>query len=157
MRISTRCQHATRALLELAQHQDDGPTTLKEIARRHDITASYLMSITEPLVNAGIIRTQRGARGGLVLRKHPNEIRMGDIFRIYEGHSIVDHSDEPLLGPDPSPRADLRVWATLRDKVFEVLDSVTLEDLADHRVEPESDSGEVSSFEDNALSAVNVA
>jgi Rrf2 family protein len=129
MRISTKCRHATRALLDLAVHDSEGRIPIRDIAGRQDITAQYLLSITEPLVNAGLVRSYRGSRGGLKLGRAPKDIRLGEIFRIYEGSSILDLGDDPSFAPESAGRADVRIWNELRDRMLEVLDARTLNDL----------------------------
>ena len=85
MKLSTRTRYGTRALLDLARHQGDKLVQLKDIARRQNISLHYLEHIIAPLVGAGIVRSMRGARGGLQLTRRPDEIKLGEVVQLLEG------------------------------------------------------------------------
>ena len=59
--------------------------TLKDIAQRQGISKKYLEQIVSALSRAGLVRSQRGTRGGYRLAKDPEEITSGDILRALEG------------------------------------------------------------------------
>ena len=69
MKLSTRGQYGTRALLDLALHRDEKPVPLKDIAQRQDIPLQYLEHLITPLIAGGIIWSTRGARGGVSLAR----------------------------------------------------------------------------------------
>ena len=73
VKLSTRGRYGTRALLELALHQGDGLVLLKDIARKQEISQRYLEHVIRPLVAGGILRSTRGAGGGIHLPDLPKK------------------------------------------------------------------------------------
>jgi len=107
---------------------------LKSIAERNSLSEHYLEQLVAPLRNAGLVKSIRGAYGGYVLSKEPEQITSGDVIRILEGPiSPVDFTEED----DPAKR-DL--WLRIRDAIANVLDSTTLADLIAYQGEREQDS-----------------
>jgi Rrf2 family cysteine metabolism transcriptional repressor len=136
MRISTRGRYALRAMVDLAQHGTNGPVARQDIAERQEISADYLAQLFMPLQTAGLVEGVKGPGGGYRLARDPAQIRAGDVFRAVEGPVAVVHCTLPC--PDASPactRVDRCVthllWNRVSDAVREVLDSVTLREMAD--------------------------
>ena len=134
MKLSTRSRYGARALLELSLHRGEGPVLLRDIARSQQIPLPYLERLIRPLVKAGIIKTIRGTRGGVLLIKSPDEVRLSEVVRLLEGSiapvACVDN-------PDLYPRSDLCVthdiWAEVKNAMDGVLESITLEDLVERQ------------------------
>jgi len=119
-------------MVEIAKHLDKGPTTLNAIAEKQNLSEGYLEQLVIPLKKAGLLRSIRGAQGGYVLARKADEIRVGDVVRALEGPiSPVACVSEDF--PEECGRAEncpaRIVWTDVRDKVAEVLDSYTLQDL----------------------------
>jgi Rrf2 family cysteine metabolism transcriptional repressor len=113
-------------MMALAKKSGEGPISLKSIAKEHDLSEHYLEQLIAPLRNAMLVKSVRGAYGGYMLAKEASEITAGDIIRVLEGPiSPV----EVMENEEPAKR-DL--WIKIRDAVKEVLDSTTLEDLANY-------------------------
>ena len=132
MKLSTRARYGTRALLDLARHEGEKPVQLKEIAGRQDISLHYLEHIIAPLVGAGIIKSIRGARGGLQLTRQPKDVKLGEVIQLLEGAiAPVDCIGDPAS----CERADLcvtrDVWCEMKEAIEAALDAVTLQDLVD--------------------------
>ena len=68
VKVSTRGDYAARALLSLALHGSDQPTSVKEIAERTGLPQPYLEQILLAVKGAGLVRSKRGVGGGYVLR-----------------------------------------------------------------------------------------
>ena len=134
MKLSTRGRYATRALLDLAFHQEEEPVLLKDIAQRQQISLRYLEHLITPLVAAGIIRSTRGARGGVWLAKPPQEIKLSEVIRLLEG-SIAPV--ECVNNPEICVRSELCVtrdiWGELKKAMDGVLESTTLQDLVERQ------------------------
>jgi Rrf2 family cysteine metabolism transcriptional repressor len=110
-------------MMELAHRYGEGPTSLKSIAEKHQLSEHYLEQLIAPLRNAGLVKSIRGAYGGYILSRLPEEISSGDVIRVLEGPiSPVDFTEED----DPAKR-DL--WIRIKDSIAEVLDSTTLANL----------------------------
>ncbi len=142
MKLSTRGQYGTRALLELALHYGEGPVPLKDIARRQQISLQYLEHLITPLVAAGIVLSIRGPKGGVSLAKPPEAIRLSEVIRLLEG-SIAPV--ECVNNPEICSRSKLCVtrdiWSELKEAMDGVLESTTLQDLAERhkkKEQPES-------------------
>lgn len=130
MKLSTRTRYGTRALLDLAHHRGDKPVQLKEIARRQNISLHYLEHIITPLVGAGIIRSTRGARGGLQISRKPEQIKLSEVVTLLEGTiTPVDC----VTDPECCERADSCItrdlWSEMKNAIDKTLDSITLQDL----------------------------
>ena len=134
MKISTKGRYGTRLLLDLALHQKEEPVLLKDIARRQQISLWYLEHIITPLKTAGIIRSTRGARGGVSLARPPEEIKLDEVIQLLEG-SIAPV--ECVNNPEFCARSDSCVtrdiWAELKKAINGVLMSTTLQDLVERQ------------------------
>lgn len=126
LKISTKGRYGLTIVIELAKRQGQGPTSLKKIAKAHDLSEHYLEQLISPLRNAGIVSSVRGAYGGYVLAKDAHTITAGDVLRLLEGPiSLV----EGLENEEPAKR---ELWSRIRDAVKDVLDSTTIDDLANY-------------------------
>lgn len=134
MKISTKGRYGLTIMMELANRFGEGPVSLKSIAQRHDLSEHYLEQLVAPLRNAGLVKSIRGAYGGYVLAKVPDEISAGDIIRVLEGPiSPVEFAEEG----DPAKRY---LWLRIRDSISSVLDSTSLQDLISFQDDGHSDS-----------------
>ncbi|CEG27982.1 cysteine metabolism transcriptional regulator CymR [Bacillus sp. B-jedd] len=134
MRISTKGRYGLTIMIELAKNYGEGPVSLKAIAQANDLSEHYLEQLVAPLRNAGLVKSIRGAYGGYLLGKDPGEITSGDIIRVLEGPIT------PVEGIEDEEPAKRELWIRIRDAIKEVLDSTTLEDLANHTDEGSQDS-----------------
>jgi len=134
MKLSTRGRYGTRALLELALHYREGPVPLKDIAQRQQISLLYLEHLITPLIAGGIVRSTRGARGGVSLAKLPEEIRLSEVIQLLEG-SIAPV--ECVNNPGICTRSELCVtrdiWSELKKAMNGILESTTLQDLVERQ------------------------
>jgi len=132
MKVSTRTRYGIRAILDLAEYTGEGPLQLRLIAQHQDISIKYLEQLMAILRSAGFIRSIRGAKGGYVLAKAPNEIRLDDVFKSLEGPVVtadcVESEDYCARSADCVVK---HVWAEVEQAVMNVLQSVTLQDLVD--------------------------
>lgn len=134
MKLSTKGRYGTRALLELAAHYGEGPILLRDIAQRQQISARYLEHLITPLKAGGIVRSARGAGGGVSLAKPPEEIRLSEVMQLLEGPTALV---ECVNNPEVCNRSDYCVtrdiWNELKDVMNGVLESTTLQDLVERR------------------------
>lgn len=131
MKISTKGRYGLRALIDLAIHGKSGvPVYLSDIARRQEISDKYLEQIATQLQRAGLVRTIRGRKGGYILNKPENQIKLSEIVTILEGPvSLVDCVKEPGTCGKSGSCATRDIWCELSDKIEEVLAAYTLEDI----------------------------
>ncbi len=134
MKLSTRTRYGTRALIELAMRKGEGPVFLKDIARQQQISLPYLEHLAAPLITGGIIRSTKGPRGGISLARDPEDIKLGEIVRLLEGSlAPVECVDNPKTCRRSNACAARDVWSRLKDAMDEVLESTTLQDLAERQ------------------------
>ena len=132
MRLSTRSRYGTRALLELALNRDDEPVFLKDIARKQEISLSYLEQLMAPLIAGRIIRSTKGPRGGISLVKNPEDIKLSEIIQLLEGSTApVECVNDPEVCDRSESCATRDVWSELKMAMDRVLESTTLQDLVE--------------------------
>lgn len=133
MKISTKGRYALRLMLDIALHNEEGaaePVALRDVARRQEISDKYLEQIVTPLSRAGLVRSVRGAGGGYLLTRAPEDYTVGEILRPLEG----DLAPVDCVGTGACcERADrcvtMEVWAKIERAVSSVVDHITLADL----------------------------
>ena len=142
MKLSTRAQYATRALLDLAIHQREEPVLLKDIAQRQQISLRYLEHLITPLIAAGIVLSTRGPRGGVSLAKPPEEIRLNEVVQLLEGSiAPVECVDKPGICPRSELCVTRDVWSELKKAMNGILESTTLQDLVERQKRKEGAAG----------------
>ena len=136
MRLSTKGRYATRAMLDLAINQREGPILLKDIAQRQQISLSYLEHLVTPLIAGGLIRSTRGAKGGVSLAKPPGEINLSQVIQLLEGSfAPAECADNPNLCPRSELCVTRDVWTELKNAMTGILESTTLQDLVERQKE----------------------
>lgn len=137
MKISTKGRYALRLMLDLATYNTGGPVSLKDVARRQEISDKYLEQIIAVLNKAGYVRSIRGAQGGYVLKKDPSEYTVGMILRLTEGDlapvSCVGNENEECRRK--AGCVTVRIWQQINDAVNNVVDNITLEDMLEWQAE----------------------
>ena len=78
--ISTKGRYALRVMLDLAQHEENGPVPLKDIAARQEISKKYLEIIVKDLVKGGMLKGVSGKGGGYRLSRRPDDYTVGEIL-----------------------------------------------------------------------------
>ena len=132
MRISTKGDYGVRALIELSHHYGEGPRQSAEIAAQQKIPEPYLDQLLTTLRKAGFIRSVRGPQGGHALLHRPEEIRLSDVIQALEGSlSPVSH----LHNEGHQCRAAHEVWHNVEAATKQILDGVTIGDLAARELE----------------------
>ncbi len=135
MKVSTRGDYASRALLSLALHAGQQvPTSVRDIAERTGLPQPYLEQILLALKGAGLVRSKRGVGGGYVLARPPADITLGQIVSAVDGpiqagdfgephqNGACDHEGQCVL---------LVVWAEVGNHMRRHLDSFTLADMVE--------------------------
>ena len=137
MKLSTRSRYGTRLMLDMAEHYNDGPIHLMEIAQRQGISVKYLEQIIIPLKKAQYIKSLRGPKGGHVLAKPPEEITVGEIVAVLEeSDSLVECSQNAEVCERSSHCPTRKVWQEAAAAMFAKLESVTLADLVNKTQTP---------------------
>jgi len=130
MKISTRLRYGTRLMLELAMNYGDNPMYLKEIAKSQNVSQKYLSQIIIPLKNAGLVNSFRGARGGYVLSRDPEQISMREIVQVLEGDfSFLQCIKKPSSCERVSACATRGIWYKIGRTIYNMLDCMSLAEL----------------------------
>ncbi len=130
MRISTRARYGLRLMVEVALSYEKGPILLKEISKNIDVSEKYLSQIIIPLKGRGLINTYSGAHSGYILSKPPSGIKLKEIVEILEGDlSLIDCVNNPSVCDRVSTCVTRDIWIKMGDKILEVLNEYTLDDL----------------------------
>jgi Rrf2 family iron-sulfur cluster assembly transcriptional regulator len=130
MKLSTRSRYGTRLMLDMAQHYDDGPIHLANVARRQGISVKYLEQIIIPLKKAHYVKSVRGPKGGHILAKPPTEITVGEIVALLEeGAYLTQCSADSQACERSSTCLTRRLWKEAAEAMFDKLHSITLADV----------------------------
>lgn len=133
MKVSTRGDYASRALLSLALHAgSQNPTSVRDIAERTGLPQPYLEQILLALKGAGLVRSKRGVGGGYVLARPPAAITLGEIVSAVDGPIVAGDFGRPHENGACEHEGQcvlLAVWADVGEHMREHLDSFTLEDM----------------------------
>jgi Rrf2 family protein len=145
MKLSTKGKYGLRAVIDLAINGDTEAVALSGIAERQEISISYLEQLIAKLKKAGIVNSIRGAQGGYLLAKRPDEISVGDILRALEGDlNPVDCAE--IVGSSSScSGADLcvtkYVWMRISDSINNTVDNMMLSELIEESKKVRSEHG----------------
>jgi Rrf2 family protein len=133
VKVSTRGDYASRALLSLALHAgSQNPTSVRDIAERTGLPQPYLEQILLALKGAGLVRSKRGVGGGYVLARPPSGITLGQIVSAVDGPIVAGDFGQPHENGACEHEGQcvlLTVWADVGEHMREHLDSFTLEDM----------------------------
>ena len=134
MKLSTRSRYGLRAMTELAGNYGKGPLMLEEISSRQGISRRYLEHIFSDLRSAGLVKGQRGPRGGYVLTRAPDEILVSEIVGAVEGVLlIVDCLQDRQVCRRTGKCVTRPLWQEVNEAIINVLKSRSLADLVDRQ------------------------
>lgn len=128
--LSAKADYAVRAAVQLAG-SPDRPVKGDAIAQAQDIPFPFLGAILRDLREAGIVRSQRGADGGYWLAKPATAVTVADVIRAVDGPLAWVRGVRPEdLDYNAATRTLQDVWIAVRANLREVLEAVTLADVA---------------------------
>jgi Rrf2 family protein len=133
MKLSKKSEYGLRAMLDLAAHADEGAMRLKDLADRNNIPLKFLEQIFLTLRNAGVVRSQVGARGGYMLNRPAEEITLGEVIRTLDGTiapvgCVSKIAYEPCTCPDERACPLRAAMNQVRDAIVAVVDYTSLAD-----------------------------
>lgn len=138
MRISAKADYAVRAALQLAAGTEAEPLKAEAIAAAQDIPHKFLEGILNDMRRGGLVVSRRGGNGGYRLAKAAEDISIADVIRVVEGPLVSVRGVRPpeLFYAGPS-EALLPLWVALRSNVRQILEGVSLADVASDRLPAE--------------------
>ena len=83
--LNKKTQYAIKALMHLAEHKDDGPVLIADIAKKKKIPLKFLDNILQELRKSGFLESKKGKGGGYYLKVSPSKIPIADIIRKIDG------------------------------------------------------------------------
>ena len=132
MKLSTRGRYGIHAMYDLALNVDCGPQSIKSIAEREGIPEAYLEHLIALLKREKLVVSTRGAQGGYMLARAPEQITVGDVLRALEGGlNLVDCLEEEDACGKSCTCPSRIVWLKLRDGLNRIVDGITLRDMID--------------------------
>jgi Rrf2 family transcriptional regulator, cysteine metabolism repressor len=128
LKVSTRGRYGLRLLVDLAEHGSDQPVALSQVAGRQDLSEKYLQQVALLLTRGGYLVSVKGAGGGYLLSKTPEQILIYDVFDLLEGNiSFVEMPQKEETAIQRCLR--IHFFEKLDEKVKETFDGVTLADV----------------------------
>ncbi|MDL2248679.1 Rrf2 family transcriptional regulator [Tyzzerella sp. OttesenSCG-928-J15] len=135
MKLSTRSRYGLKAVVDIAACGKGKCVSINSIATRLGISENYLEQLIIKLKKAGIVKSIRGAQGGYILTKPAESITVGEILKILEGSlypvDCLDENSECTCGEGScNPCVTRGVWEKMYQSLSDVVDSITIMDLA---------------------------
>lgn len=124
MNISVKGEYALQAIFDLCSQPPGQPVKIADIAARQAIPQKFLELILASLKQGGFVESRRGAEGGYLLARRPDQIIVGDVYRFFE--SVQNGKNRAKRKPD-SPFSEL--WGQVDNAVSTVIDRTTFADL----------------------------
>jgi Rrf2 family protein len=134
MLVTQKKQYALRAIFELAKQQGEKPLKTSRIAEAQAIPLRFLEVIMGQLKRAGLVDSKRGVSGGYTLTRPPDQIRVGEIFRLLDKEdntpvcmSCTSKGDCPFL----DDCVFINLWDQAQRALDAVFDQTTIQALID--------------------------
>ena len=144
MLVTQKKQYALRAIFELARQQGDEPVKSAMIAKVQAIPLRFLEVIMGQLKRAGLVDSKRGFSGGYTLTQPPNQIHVGDIFRVLDREdnsqacmACTSKGDCPFIGDC----VFMKLWDHAQQAMDAVYDQTTIQALIDRENEKTGTNG----------------
>jgi Rrf2 family cysteine metabolism transcriptional repressor len=113
--ITTKSPYALQALAELGRSGGDGPVPIGELARRRNIPVQFLEQLFATLRRAGVLKSQRGVKGGYTFARAPSEVTVLEIVELLEGP--LGRDAEGIFGDAAAAARDVLAASTIADIV----------------------------------------
>jgi Rrf2 family transcriptional regulator, cysteine metabolism repressor len=113
--ITTKSPYAVRALTELARTGGAGPVPIGELARRRDIPVQFLEQLFAVLRRAGILRSQRGVKGGYAFAREPGDVTVLEVVELLDGP--LGAGTESIFAEAAAAAGGVLAGATIADMV----------------------------------------
>ena len=132
MKLTTKGRYAVMAMADLALFKDNGPTSLKDISLRQNISLPYLEQIFIKLKDGNLVKSTRGAKGGYILEKPANEIKISNIISaVDEEVKMLNCKKESKKGCNNKSTKCIthNLWDQLDQHINNFFEKVKLQDL----------------------------
>ena len=144
MKISTKGRYGLRMMIDIAMNQNEGPVSVRDIARRQSLSDKYLEQIITQANKAGLLKSIRGAGGGYQLSRPAKDISVGEILRVMEGslspvECVRERGEEPAPCQNTGECATYELWRDIKTAVDQVIDNRSLQDMIDNYLRKNQD------------------
>lgn len=129
MKLSTKTRYGVKAMLDLAYNSSKNPVSIRSIAERQKISESYLEQLFSLLRKAELVKSIRGAQGGYVLAKRPEEITVFDIMNVLEGPVEISDCLDKNECDNTEFCASRLLWRRIKESIDEVTEAISLQDM----------------------------
>ena len=132
MKLSTKGRYGLRAIIDLARYSEREPVSINSIAARQEISERYLEQLVALMKKAGLVKSIRGASGGYVLARNPEEISLGDVLRALEGSlepvkcAAFSDGEECMAAGGCVTKY---VWQKINESISRTVDEIHLDEL----------------------------
>lgn len=132
MKLSTKGRYGVKAMVELAIHYgEEDPVSIKSISERQNVSECYLEQLFSPLRKSELIKSIRGAQGGYVLSRPPEEITVADIMEVLEGPIEISNCVDDESCDNIDSCATRLLWVRIKQSIDGVMKTTTLKDIVD--------------------------
>ena len=142
MKLTSKGRFAVTALVDLTLYQSSKPVKLTEISKRQGISLSFLGQIFNKLKKNGVVLGSRGPNGGYMLSKNSSEITLSEIIAAIDEnvkiikHNAIDFGCSSRKHPHSGKSLTQNLWTELRNHIFFYLDTISLDDIVNNRLNP---------------------
>ena len=146
MKLSAKSEYALMALLDMALYSEGGPVQVKSIARRQAIPARFLEQVMSALKKGGVVESFRGAQGGYLLVKKPEDILLSEILETVDGplgqrEAAPPEGENGFHHPQSVKGVIKDVWGEMTQAMVRILGEVTLQEMCERK--RKKDQGQV--------------
>ena len=131
MKLSTKGRYGVKAMVDLAINYGEQPVSIKNISQRQNISEYYLEQLFSSLKKAKLIKSIRGAQGGYILNRAPEEITIQDVINVLEGPIEVSNCLDDGACNNIDCCATRLLWQKIQDSIDSVTSSITLKNIVD--------------------------
>jgi len=131
MKLSTKGRYGVKAMVDLAINYGEQPISIKSISERQSISEYYLEQLFSSLRRAKLIKSVRGAQGGYILNRAPEEITIYDVINVLEGPIEISDCLEEGSCNKIDCCATRLLWKKIKNSIDSVTSSITLKDIVD--------------------------
>jgi len=134
MKISAKDEYGLRVLLSIARHGGDEGLSITKLSEAEGISEPYVGKITRMLRLSGFIQSTRGKKGGYILSKKPDEIKISEILhaldgKLFDAEFCGSHSGDVTFCTNTNDCSVRSLWRLVQSTIDQVLANVTLADL----------------------------
>lgn len=132
MKLTTKSEYSLLALIYIARNQNTGYVKVEKICSHYEIPKKYLEQLLLFLKQSRYLRAKRGAAGGYILNKKPNEITVAEIIRLMDGALAPVESVSKYFytnTPLEKEKKVINIFMDIRNYVSDLLEKKTLADL----------------------------